>query len=53
MEITFSNIDNRKQKKKKNFIHIMPPHTQIGKKNSLAQERGGPFKDQTSQLGFD
>ena len=34
MEISFSNIDNRKQKKK-NFINIMPsyllPHTQIGK----------------------
>ena len=91
MEITFSNIDNLKQiqRKKKNFINIMPnyllPHTQIvkrnmfikkkktkkllfqlfnphphlegtlinlfmnEKKNSLAQERGGPLKDRRNQ----
>ena len=40
MEITFSNIDNRKQKKK-NFINIIPsyllPHTQIVYKKLLFQ----------------
>ena len=46
MEITFSNIDNRKQKKK-NFINIMPsyllPHIQIVKKKKYVYIKNDYF----------